>query len=189
MSSQAKTLLRPEAYLLLERRAEYKSEYLDGETMPMTGASRKHNLIVTNLVRELSQQLKGKPCEVYSNDMRVRVPATNLYAYPDVAAVCGEPQFEDEAVDTLLNPTVIVEVLSESTEAYDRGKKFGYYRTVGSLAEYLLVAQDEFSVEHYVKREDGRWLLADLRSPDAALELVALGCVLRLSEIYDKVAL
>ncbi len=189
MSSQAKTLLTPEAYLLLERGAEHKSEYLDGEMMPMTGASRKHNLIVANITGELRQQLKGKPCELYPSDMRVRVPATDLYTYPDVVVVCGEPRFEDEAVDTLLNPTVIVEVLSESTEAYDRGKKFGCYRTVASLAEYLLVAQDEGRVEQYLRQEDGRWLLTDLRSPDTVVEVASLGCALKLSEVYDKVTL
>src|SRR5437868_8492820 len=141
MSSQPKTLLTPEEYLAIERKAEYRSEYLNGEMFAMTGASRKHNLIALNIAGELRQQLKSKPCEAYVNDMRVRIPATDLYTYPDVTVVCGDPEFEDAFIDTLLNPTLLIEVLSESTESYDRGKKFGYYRTIQSLAEYLLVAQ------------------------------------------------
>src|ERR1700750_1609066 len=123
MSTQPNRYLTPEEYLSIERKAEGRSEYLKGEMFAMVGASRAHNLIVTNLTRELSQQLKGKPCEVYPNDMRVRIPAMGLYTYPDVVVACGTPLFEDDHVDTLLNPTLIVEVLSESTESYDRGKK------------------------------------------------------------------
>src|SRR5947209_20458068 len=115
MSRQAKTFVTPEEYLSLERQAEHKSEYYDGEIFAMTGASRKHNLITTNILGSLWQQLKGKPCEVYPSDMRVRVPSANLYTYPDIVVVCGEPQFEDEQVDTLLNPTLLIEVLSRST--------------------------------------------------------------------------
>jgi Uma2 family endonuclease len=110
-----------------------------------------------------------------------------VYTYPDVVAVCGEPVFEDTFVDTLLNPTVIVEVLSESTESYDRGKKFAYYRTLESLAEYLLVTQDEYRVEQYVRQEDGRWILSEARSLDATIELNSIGCTLVLKEVYDKV--
>jgi Uma2 family endonuclease len=189
MSSQPKILLTPEEYLAIERKAEYRSEYLNGETFAMTGASRKHNLIALNIAGELRQQLKGKPCEAYVNDMRVHIPATGLYAYPDVTVVCGEPQFEDAFVDTLLNPTLLVEVLSESTESYDRGKKFSYYRTIQSLAEYLLVAQDEYRIEQYLKQQDGRWLLTDIRSLDGIVELASVSCTLALKEVYDRVAL
>ncbi len=189
MSSQSITYLTPEEYLTIERKAESKSEYIDGEMVAMTGASRKHNLIVINIAREISQQLRGRPCEMYANDMRVRVPATRLYTYPDVAVVCDEPQFEDDYVDTLLNPTLIIEVLSESTEAYDRGKKFSSYRTIESLAEYLLVAQDEYRIEQYVKQPDGRWLLSDYRSAEDVVELISIQCQLALKEAYDKVAL
>ncbi|MGB9182213.1 MAG: Uma2 family endonuclease [Pyrinomonadaceae bacterium] len=189
MSSQPITYLTPEEYLAIERKAEYKNEYLDGAVVAMTGASRKHNLITLNIAREISRQLRGRPCEAYANDMRVRVPSTRLYTYPDVAVVCGEPQFEDDFVDTLLNPTLIVEVLSESTEAYDRGKKFGLYRTIESLAEYLLVAQDEYRIEQYVKQPDGRWLLSDYRTLDDVVELTSIQCQLALQEVYDKVAL
>jgi Uma2 family endonuclease len=175
--------------LSIERRAEIKSEYLNGEIFAMVGASREHNLIVANLTRELSQQLKGKPCELYPNDMRVRIPATGLYTYPDVVVVCGEPSFEDEHVDTLLNPTLIIEVLSASRESYDRGKKFSHYQTVVSLVEYLLVTQDEYRVEQFVKQSDAHWLYSDARTREGALALTSIQCVLALKEVYDKVAL
>jgi Uma2 family endonuclease len=189
MSSQPTSYLTPEEYLALERKAEYKNEYVDGEIVAMTGASRKHNLIAINISGELRQQLKGRPCETYSGDMRVRIPSTRLYTYPDVVVVCDEPQFEDDYVDTLLNPTVIIEVLSESTELYDRGKKFGYYRTLESLAEYLLVAQDERRIEQYFRQPDGRWLLSDHRLPEDKVELASIRCLLDLREVYDKVNL
>jgi Uma2 family endonuclease len=189
MSSQPTTYLTPEEYLAIERKAAYKSDYIDGGMVAMTGASRKHNLITSNITREISQQLRGRPCEGYASDMRVRVPSTRLYTYPDVVVVCGEPQFEDEQVDTLLNPMLIIEVLSESTELYDRGKKFGFYRTIESLAEYLLVAQDECKVEQYVKQPGGRWLLSDYRSLEDVVELSSIQCRLALKEVYDKIAL
>ena len=189
MSIQPRPRLSPEEYLTIERLSEYRSEYFDGEMVAMTGASRKHNLIVANLTRELTQQLKGKPCELYPNDMRVKVPSSRLYTYPDVVIVCGGPQFEDEYVDTLLNPTLIIEVLSESTESYDRGKKFGYYRTVETLSEYLLIAQDEYKIEQYVKQADGRWLLSEASSLDGAVEIVSIQCVLALKEAYDRLML
>lgn len=189
MSSQPQTFLTPEEYLAIERGSETKSEYFNGEVLAMVGASRKHDLIITNIVSEFRQQLKGKPCETYTNDMRVKIPLTGLYTYPDVVVVCGEPEFEDEHVDTLLNPTLIVEVLSVSTESYDRIKKFGYYRTIESLDEYLLVAQDEYRVEQYVKQADKRWLLSDMRSLESSVELASIPCVLPLTEVYDRVAL
>ncbi len=187
MSSNPKTYFTPQEYLAIERKVEFKSEYIDGEMVAMTGASRQHNLITINIAREITQQLKGRPCEAYSSDMRVRIPDTNLYTYPDVVVVCGEPVFEDDQLDTLTNPTLIIEVLSESTESYDRGKKFRYYRTIESLAEYLLVAQDERRVEQYVRQTDGRWLLSEIRSLDGKAELLSIECLLNLSEIYDKV--
>jgi len=133
MSQQLISHVNPEEYLRLERQAEYKSEYLNGEIFAMSGASREHNLIAGNIVAELNQQLRAKPCEVYPSDMRLKVTATGLYTYPDVMVVCGEPKFEDKYVDTLLNPTLIVEVLSQSTERYDRIAKTSYYRTLDSL--------------------------------------------------------
>jgi Uma2 family endonuclease len=188
MSSQPKTYLTPEEYLAIERQSEYKSEYFDGEIFAMTGASRPHNLISINTAAALLQQLKDKPCEIYSSDMRVRVPATNLYTYPDVVVAC-DPKFEDDKFDTLLNPTLIIEVLSPSTASYDRIKKFGYYRMIQSLAEYLLIAQDEYKVEQYIKQPDGRWLLSDIGSLEEVVELPSIQCTLRLAEVYARVEL
>ena len=185
MTSQPKTYLTPEEYLSIERQNEYKSEYIDGEMVAMVGASRRHNIITFNLAKALGRQLEGRPCEGYVNDMRVRIVSKREYAYtyPDVAVVCGEPQFVDGQLDTLLNPTVLIEVLSESTEKYDRGKKFGLYRTIESLAEYVLVTQDECKVEQYVKQSDGRWLLSDHRSLDDVVELASVQCSLALREV------
>src|SRR6267142_453289 len=170
MSRQAKTYITPEEYLAIERAAEHKNEYVNGEIFAMTGASRKHNLIVWNISGELKQQLKGKACEAYPSDMRVKAPAAHSYVYPDVVVICGEPQFEDGYFDTLLNPTLVIEVLSKSTESYNRFAKSAYYRTIESLAEYLLVAQEEYHVEQYVKQNDGRWLLSDVRSLEAVID-------------------
>jgi Uma2 family endonuclease len=189
MSRQIKPYVTPEEYLALERKAEYKSEYLHGEIFAMTGASRKHNLVTGNILAELNRQLRGKPGEVYASKMRVKVTATGLYTYPDVVVVCGEPKFEDESVDTLLNPTLLVEVLSQSTERYDRIAKSSYYRTLDSLAEHLLVAQDEVRLEQYIKQANGQWLLFECSSLDKVVELPSISCSLALGDVYDKVAL
>ena len=188
MSSQIKPFVSPAEYLELERDAEYKSEYLNGEIFAMTGASRNHNLITTNIVVSLGQQLRGKTRECYGGDMRVKVAASGLYTYSDVVVVCGEPKFEDAYVDTLLNPTVLVEVLSTSTERYDRIAKSSYYRTLDSLSEHLLVAQDKHRVEQYVRQADSQWLLFDYRSLDNIVELQSIDCSLALSDVYDKVS-
>jgi Uma2 family endonuclease len=187
MSRQFKPYVTPEEYLTLERKAEYKSEYLHGEIFAMTGASRKHNLIAVNIAGELHRRLKGKACEVYASEMRVKVAASGLYTYPDVVVVCGEPQLEDDYLDTLLNPTVLFEVLSKTTERYDRIAKSGYYRVIDSLAEHLLVAQDEIRVEQYVKQVDGLWALTEINSIEGTVDLNLIGCALALGEIYDKV--
>jgi Uma2 family endonuclease len=189
MSSHPKLYFTPQEYLEIDRKSEFKSEYIDGQIVAMTGASREHNLIVTNIVRELSLQLKGRPCELYPSDMRVRVPATGDYAYPDAVVVCGEPQFEDGNVDILVNPTLIIEVLSDSTESYDRGKKFRNYRSIKSLAEYVLVAQDDYRIEQFVRQTNGQWLLTETRSSEGVVELETIECKLLLKEVYDKVAI
>lgn len=188
MSAQPKPYLSPQDYLAIERQAEGRSEYLDGEILAMTGGSRRHNLIVTNLVRELSLQLKNRPAEVYPSDLRVRIPATGLYTYPDLVVVQGEPHFEDAQADTLLNPSLIVEVLSPSTEMYDRGKKFEHYRTLDSLQEYLLVAQDEPRVELFTRQPGLRWLFTAIAGFERTLVLPSIQCEVALAEIYDKVA-
>ena len=146
-AAAAQTLFTPEEYIVRERKAQFKSEYLSGRIVAMSGASRAHNLITRNISGELYVQLKGRTCESYTNDMRVRIPSPMSYTYPDVVVVCDEPRFEDDVFDTLLNPTVLVEVLSPSTEAYDRDRKFSRYRQIASLQEYILVSQDKFCVE------------------------------------------
>ncbi|HYU32809.1 MAG TPA: Uma2 family endonuclease [Thermoanaerobaculia bacterium] len=188
MSVQTKARLSPQEYLDIERRAETKSEYLDGAMFAMTGVSRRHSLVTTNLTRELSQRLLDRPCEVHSSDLRVYIPATGLYTYPDLAVVCGEPQFEDDQeLDTLLNPTLIVEVLSPTTEAYDRGKKFEHYDSIGSLAEYVLVSQTTPRVEQLVRQEGGHWLFTGTSGLDGKVILSSIGCELELAKIYHKV--
>jgi Uma2 family endonuclease len=187
MSRRVKTHATPEEYLAHERRAEHRSEYVDGEIFAMTGASRKHNVIAGNVFAELRRQFRGRPCEAYISDMRVRIPSANIYAYPDVVAVCGEPEFEDAEVDTLTNPTLVVEVLSKSTASYDRNEKFARYCTLPSVAEYVIVSQDEYHVTQHVKQKDGRWLLSDISGKDGAVELASVGCTLALSEIYERV--
>lgn len=186
MSSTDPALMTPREYLELERKSEIRSEYLRGRMYAMSGASRRHSLIAGNLFGELRAQFRGRACEAHISDMRVKVSATGLYTYPDVVAVCGEPRFEDDHVDTLLNPAVIVEVLSESTEAYDRGETFAHYRRVESLREYVLVSQDKIRVEHY-RREREHWVLSELAAADTTLELESIDCRVALAAIYEKV--
>jgi Uma2 family endonuclease len=189
MSQRILTYISPEEYLRLERQAEYKSEYLNGEIFAMSGASRAHNLITTNLSREISQQLIGRPCEAYSGEMRVKVRSIDLYTYPDVVVVRGDPQFEDDEFDTLLNPTVLIEVLSKPTERYDRMSKTFYYRTIESMTEHLLVAQHKVHAEQYVKQPTGEWLLIEHTSPEQDVQLASIDCSLELPRVYDKVTL
>ncbi len=178
-------------YLVRERAAEYRSEYRDGRMVALAGATRTHGLIATNVALALGTQTGGRGCTVIVADMRVKVASTGLYAYPDVVALCGDPAFEDAREDTLLNPAVIVEVLSRSTEANDRGEKFAHYRQIDSLRQYVLIAQDRMRVERYARDEADpeRWTLTALDTPDAVLDLRAIGCAVPLREIYDQVRL
>lgn len=186
MPSLAQPRYTPEHYLVLEREAKHKSEYINGHIFAMAGASRRHNLIAGNVFGELRAQLRGRLGEAYINDMRVKVSPTGLYTYPDVAALCGEPRFEDTHLDTLLNPSVIVEVLSDSTEAYDRGEKFAHYRRLESLTDYVLIAQDKIRVEYYV-RQGNQWVLSEASALHNTVHLSSIGCDLALRDIYDKV--
>lgn len=189
MSTQPKTFLTPEQYLEIERKAEFKSEYLDGEMFAMSGARAAHNWIAANVLAALHQQLRSRPCRVSGSDMRVRVRPGGLHTYPDVSVVCGAPQFLDDVTDTLLNPSVIVEVLSPSTEAYDRGRKFEYYKSIASLREYLLVASDRMHADLYVRQPDDRWLLTSADAPDDSLTLESIGAQLKIADLYEKVEL
>lgn len=166
---------------------ERRTEYVRGETFAMAGGSREHNLIATNIVRELGNRFKGRPCCVYAGDLKVRIEAGEVGAYPDVMAVCGEHQYLDERRDVVTNPTLIVEVLCDSTEAYDRGDKFAHYRTLPSLQAYLLVSQDRVRAELYVRADDGAWTLRSYETLSETVPLTAVDAALPLAEIYDKV--
>jgi Uma2 family endonuclease len=175
-------------YLEFERKSESKHEFIDGEVFAMTGASRAHNLICVNLARRISNQLDGKNCEVYASDMRVKI-SKRQYVYPDVIVVCGEVKLSHDKFDNLLNPTIIIEVLSDSTEAYDRGLKFKNYRQLTSLQEYVLIAQDKPSIERFVRQPNGMWGISvnDAEGLDSSVELTSIGCTLHLTEVYEHV--
>jgi Uma2 family endonuclease len=187
MSTKQKTLISPQEYLALEREAEYKSEYYAGEVFALAGASLRHNLIAGNVLAALHTQLKGGDCQVYPSDLRLKVPQIPYYTYPDVTVVCGEPQVEDDHRDNLLNPIVIVEVLSRSTERHDRTSKFESYRRIETLREYVLIAQDSYRVEHYRKQLDGSWIFSETTDTTETLKLASIGCELDLSDIYAQV--
>jgi Uma2 family endonuclease len=187
MSSNPNTFLTEEEYLALERAAECRSEYVAGEMFAMAGACRRHNRIVTNLVFALDSQLRTRPCNVYSNDMRVKVQRTGLFTYPDVVVTCGEEQFADGENDVLLNPSVLIEVLSDSTEAYDRGKKFENYQGIESLKEYLLVSQNSERVEQFVRQSGKNWIYSENHEPGDIIRIQSVECELRLGDVYSKV--
>ena len=189
MATQPSTFLTPEEYLERERAALTKSEYYRGEMFAMAGASREHNLIVTNLVRELSELLRAGDYEVYSNDMRVLISATGLYTYSDVVVVCDKPVLLDQHNDTPSNPLLIIELLSESTKDYDRGGKFHQYMRIPSMQEYLTVSQTEILVDHAVCQADGGWLVREVGPDNGNLALSSLSIQLELAEIYRKVPL
>ena len=189
MSAVAKTQLTEAQYLARERAANFRSEFLRGEVFAMAGASFAHNRIKENTGWELNRQLRGGPCFVLSSDQRVKVSATGLYTYPDLLVICGEPQFEDAVHDTLLNPRLICEVLSDSTEAYDRGAKFTHYRQIASLQEYLLIAQDRPLMERFHRQPEGSWLFSEAASLDAVLPLASVDARLALADIYLGVEL
>jgi Uma2 family endonuclease len=189
MSAERSPYITSQEYLAIERAAEHRSEYFEGQMFAMSGAKRPHNLVTTCLIHSLEEQLRDGPCEVYPADMRVKVRSTGLYTYPDVVVACGELEFEDEEEDTLFNPTVVFEVLSRSTEGYDRGAKFAHYRMLDSLQEYVLVAQDRCAVERFVRQASDVWAFTPLTDPDQTLELTSIGCAIPLREIYRRVRL
>jgi Uma2 family endonuclease len=175
-------------YLVIERQADTRSDFYRGEMFSMAGAKRRHNLIVSNVIAELRDQLRSRPCEVYPSDMRVKVARTGLFTYPDVVVVCGQPQFLDDNEDTLLNPTLIVEVLSKSTEQYVRCLKTFRYRRLPSLRQYVLIEQDQPLVEIYQRTTDGKWQIDDTDDLTGTVELKSIECVLKLAAVYEKVA-
>lgn len=179
--------ISPEEYLALERQAEFKSEYAYGQVYAMAGGSPEHNLVVGNLLTTLNIRLRQRPCLVFNSDLKVRVPSSLKYHYPDVTVVCEKPRFADDKRDVLLNPLLLIEVLSPTTAAYDRGKKFQSYQEIPSFREYWLVAQDEPVIERFVKQADGNWLYTKVAGLDASIEALTLGCQITLQDVYAKV--
>lgn len=188
MTAVAIKMYTQEEYLELERTAEYKSEYYRGEIFAMSGASRYHNRITENLSIEIGVFLKGKPCQSFSRDMRVHIPENTLYTYPDLLIVCGKPEFLDKQTDTLLNPSVIIEVLSPSTEGYDQGRKFHLYRSLRTLTEYVLIDSHDIRAEVHRKGSDGLWLLASEASDiEGSIEIGHIGLTLKMADIYAQI--
>lgn len=183
----APTYLTPEAYLELERKAITKNEYVNGEILAMAGASFAHNFITLDTATYLNNQLMDGECQVAgTGDLRVKVSRTESYFYPDIVVVCGEPRAEDNTFDTLLNPTLIVEVLSASTETYDKDEKFMHYRQIDSLQEYILISQDREQVVQY-RRQEPEWIPTEFRAFADVVPLVSIGCELPLQHIYRRV--
>jgi len=182
-----RSFLTAAEYLAIERKAEFKSEYYNGEMFAMAGASRPHNRIASSVISTLNPQLVKKGCNIYPSDMRVKIKKIGKYTYPDVVVTCGKEFFEDDYVDILLNPVVIFEILSHSTQAYDRGEKFQHYQFFESLAEYILITQDAVRVEQYARQSDRTWIHNEYRNLDAVVKLESVGCELPLKELYVNV--
>ncbi|HEY0172492.1 MAG TPA: Uma2 family endonuclease [Pyrinomonadaceae bacterium] len=187
MTTHTVTYVTPEEYLAAERLSETKSEYIDGVVYPMTGARLNHIQIVSNITVELAIQLRARPCRVLQSDLKIRLQESRKFFYPDVTVLCDEPQFHDERRDIITNPLLVVEVLSKSTEAFDRGAKFLAYQTIGTLKEYLLVAQDRPLIELYVRGDGGEWRYKAAAGLESSLTLPSIECTLNLGAVYDKV--
>jgi len=180
--------MTPGEYLTLERSSlDIKYEFFNGEAFAMVGAGRNHNRINVNLTRELSYHFKTDQfaCDLFSNDMRVKIKGS--YAYPDIVIFCGDAEFEDNEFDTLTNPVIIMEILSDSTEAFDRGDKFAYYQVIPTLKEYILVSQKKYRIEQFILSDDNKWEYRSYEGRDKVLKMESIGCELRLSEIYLNV--
>jgi len=187
MSAVAKRKLTPAEYLAIERAAPFKSEFFNGEMFAMAGATPAHNTVKENLIGEIYGRLKGGPCRTYSSDQRVKVEPTGLYTYPDIVIVCGKPEFDPLDSDTLINPQVIIEVLSPSTERYDRGAKFRHYQQCPSIQEVVLVAQDRIQVDRFVRQADGNWLLTVFADRAAQFSLSTAPVSFPVADIYARV--
>jgi len=189
MSSQPVPFITPEEYLAAERKAELRHQYINGEIFLMPGNTRQHVRIVSNVDTSLNIQLEDSDCEVFPIDMRVRVnPAGDyMYTYPDLSVACGDARFQDDQFDTLLNPKVLIEGLSPSTTAFDRGEKFRLYRQIASLAEYWMIAQDRVHVERHLRQPDGTWRLSEWTSLDDVAPMPSIGAELKLAQVYRRV--
>ncbi len=189
MSTQPKPFVTEEQYLEIEERSERRSEYFRGEIFPMEATTVPHATIHSNLGSALLRELAGSGCRLFFGQLRVRVSRTGLYTYPDLVIVCGKPELSEKDPNSVTNPKVIVEILSPSTEDYDRGSKFDQYRSIPSFVEYLVVVQDRIYAGHWVKQPDGGWLLHDLSDGDATVFLSSIGVRFPMSEVYAGVEL
>ena len=187
MSAQPQPRLTPEQYLELDRASEFRHEYYNGRMYLMPGGTHPHAIVIANLSGELRNALRPRPCIVTASDVRVRVSREGLYTYPDIVVVCGTPRYLDGHQDTVLNPVLLIEVLSPSTEAYDRGFKFAQYRTLETLQEYALVSQSEPRVEIFRRQPSGDWLLSESAGMEAVCRFDSADCTISLAEIFDKV--
>jgi Uma2 family endonuclease len=187
MSAQPHTTMTPEEYLAFEERSADKYEYYGGIIVALAGGNQAHSIICSNLNAILHNQLRQRPCTVYTSDMKVKAERPRKYMYPDLSIACGQSAFEDPSRRVLLNPIVIIEVLSDSTEKHDRGKKFQYYQSIGSIQEYILVAQDTKHIDHYRRQADNLWLLSSVDVEDERLLLPSIDCVLVIEDVYEKV--
>lgn len=191
---ESKSMVQPalkkvgiEEYLEMERASTEKHEYYKGEVFAMSGASLKHNRIQSNLIGEIHHYLKGKSCDVFGSDLRIHIPSNTLFTYPDAVIVCGDLQLLDDSFDTILNPTVVFEILSPSTQSYDRGDKFNLYRNIDSLKEYILIASETISIEQYIRQENGQWVLGELKNEEDVMRLGSIGFELPLTDLYRGV--
>lgn len=189
MMTETAHVLSADEYLESERASATKHELVHGVMVAMAGGTAKHNAIAGNVIGALKQRLRGRRCMVFPSDQRVHVEATGLFTYPDVTVVCDAPRFHPSGRDTLVNPRLLVEVLSSSTEAYDRGAKFAHYQSIASLEEYVLVTQTAKRVEHYRRLETGQWLLSVSEGEGAVIVLPGLGCEIPLAELYEDTEL
>lgn len=185
VSIQPKPFVTREEYLEIERTAEHKSEYFNGEMFAITGGSLNHAMITGDVAGTLREQLRGMACRIASSDLRLQAGAEGLFTYPDIVVFCGKPKFVESRTDTITDATLIIEILSPSTEN-DRGFKFEQYRKIPSLKDYLVVAQDRIHVEHYTRQGDGSWNLRETAEPDAVLQLPSIGCSFRVCEAYER---
>ena len=190
MSEAARQWISPEEYLDLEDQAVIKSEYFDGEVFAMAGADLEHNLLCANLMRELGNQLDESPCLILTSDQRVKVSETGLYTYPDLSIVCDEPQLEGTRPRNLVNPRLIIEVLSDTTADYDRGQKFEHYRCIATLREYVLVSAEQHLIECRTRKEaSDEWTVTVCADPAGKITLTSIGCTLEMARVYRKVEL
>lgn len=187
MSTQKVRKISEKEYLEIERKAEFKSEYYNGEMFSLAGASLEHNRISKNITKTLNNQLNNKPCESFQSDLKIKEQSSGVFTYPDIVVVCGEPEFYDKEKDTIVNPIVLMEVLSPSTEGYDRGFKFELYRKIKSLKAYVIISQKQVSIEYYTRNSDESWNLKEYNDKNQSIEIKSIDCLLDLNEVYYNV--